>query len=208
MSKGRFVVKILLLSIGCFLFWDLLVFPSSALRDAGRMSVPETEKVDHELAYVMEILSSYRTGLSAIEELRLAEVILEESRNYNIDPLFVLALIRTESTFYNWSRSRQGAMGLMQIRPGTGKVLAKELDLKWDGVETLFDPYTNVKLGVHYLSILRERFGDDLKKILAAYNYGPSYLKRRIRKGKRLPRRYANAVLANYEALKKGAWFD
>ena len=208
MSKGRAAVKILVLSLGCVLFWDLMVLPSGGFRKVKEMSASGADGIDHELAYVMEILGNYRTGLSAIEELRLAEVILEESRNYNIDPLLVLALIRTESTFYNWSRSRRGAMGLMQIRPRTGKHLARELDLKWDGIETLLDPYTNVRLGVHYLSILRERFGDDLKKILAAYNYGPSYLKNRIRKGKRLPQRYANTVLANYEALKERAWYN
>ena len=77
------------------------------------------------ITYVRDVLKESRTGLGSLEEFKLAEVILFESVSHRIDPLFVLALIKTESTFYNWSRSDNGAVGLMQIRPATGEELAE-----------------------------------------------------------------------------------
>lgn len=149
------------------------------------------------LQYVTYVLGKYRTGLGIKEEERLAKVILGEAEAYDIDPVFVLAIIKTESAFYNWSRSVKGAVGLMQILPRTGKMVAEDLGLKWDGEGTLFNPYMNVKLGIHYFSYLRARHGNDTKKTLAAYNIGP------ISGDEYVPQAFANRVLANYRELKE-----
>src|SRR4030066_1144821 len=120
-------------------------------------------------------LGRYRTGLGPHEELKLAKVIFAESLRYEMDPLFVLALIKTESAYYNWSKSFTGALGLMQIRPETGEELAGQLKLEWNGEQTLLDPYLNVRMGVHYLSSLHKRY-NDMDFSLAAYNVGPGRL--------------------------------
>lgn len=86
---------------------------------------------------------------------------MDESRNYNIDPLWTAALIKTESGFRRTARSEKGALGLMQIRLSTGKGIAEELRLGWDGEKTLLNPYNNVKMGLHYLSWLFERYDKD-----------------------------------------------
>lgn len=154
--------------------------------------------------YVADVLKEKRTGLGAIEELKLAQVILEESIAHKIDPLFVLALIETESSYYNWTRSFKGAMGLMQIMPSTGRQLARELKLEWNGEGTLLDPYANVKMGIYYYSRLQKRF-DDPHMSLAAYNVGPNYLAEKIRLGEEIQVEFPKRVLRNYKDLRERA---
>jgi soluble lytic murein transglycosylase len=160
----------------------------------------EIHKKELELDRIGKVLTGYR-GLRKVDKSRLAEVILEESKKHNLDPMLILALIETESSFRKWARSRKGARGLMQIRPFVGRALAKELNLPWKGNATLYDPYTNVQLGTYYFSKLLNNFSKDVDVALTAYNYGPTYVKHLIRKGKRIPERYANRVITNYRNL-------
>jgi len=156
------------------------------------------------VSYMSGVLGRNRTGLGPHEELKLAKVILTEAIRHDMDPLFVLALIKTESTYYNWSKSFAGALGLMQIRPETGRELAGQLQLQWNGEETLLDPYLNVRMGVHYLSSLNKRY-NDLDFSLAAYNVGPRRLDTGLRQNQDPGRGYVNKVLANYRDLKERA---
>ena len=153
---------------------------------------------------VLEVLKENKAELGPIDEERLAEVILVESDKYKLDPLFVLALIKTESNFSSLSKSLSGAIGLMQILPFTGRALAEELNLKWMGPETLLDPYTNVRIGIHYISSLTERF-NDINASLAAYNAGPTYFATRMRSGELVAQNYVNRVLDNYRDFKERA---
>jgi soluble lytic murein transglycosylase len=177
------------------------MFDASSDVQSSGMDIPDDAS---RLSYMAGLLSESRTGLGPADEARLAEVILEESVANGLDPLFVMALIKTESTFYNWARSYKGAKGLMQIMPRTGRWVAEELDLEWDGDRTLFNPYLNVRLGIRYISHLRERYGDDTLLTLAAYNAGPTRLSRIIRRGANPPERYANKVLAIYKDFQEG----
>lgn len=156
------------------------------------------------VGYMSGILRENRTGLGPIEEAKLARVILAESASHEIDPLFVLALIQTESMFYNWSKSFTGALGLMQISPATGEEIAARLNLEWNGKETLLNPYLNVKMGVHYFSLLNERY-KDREMSLAAYNIGPGRLDSEMRENRMAGRGYVNKVLNNYRDLKERA---
>lgn len=88
------------------------------------------------------------------------------------DPVFVLALVRVESGFSRSARSRRGAVGLMQIMPDTAREMALRLGLDPDRV-VLDDPDTNIRLGIKYLNVLRQEFGEDRVALLAAYNAGP-----------------------------------
>ena len=69
-------------------------------------------------------------------------------------------MIRVESGGDPCAISPKGALGLMQLLPTTGRAVAAELGLRWDGPETLFDPVANVRLGVAYLERLRARYGN------------------------------------------------
>ncbi|MCK4738847.1 MAG: lytic transglycosylase domain-containing protein [Deltaproteobacteria bacterium] len=203
-EKQLLVEKLILSSMLCFIFSFSVFYPSGL--GAKRTVNDPTSKVTG-VNYVKEVLTDYNTGLSLVEEGRLAGVIVRESAKYNLDPLFILALIRTESTFYNWSRSGKGAVGLMQILPNTGKYVARELKIDWKGARTLYNPYLNVQMGVHYYSELKDRFSEDTMSALVAYNAGPTYLSKKIKFKKKVPTGYGKLVLAHYENLKQGVRF-
>ena len=149
---------------------------------------------------ITQLISVYKTGLKKDHLESLSKQIIHESKKYNYDPLFLASVIITESSFNNWARSNKGALGLMQIRPATGKELASEAQLQWEGKPTLFDPKANIALGAYYLNKLVLRFGD-LGLALEAYNHGPSRLQRYLKNGYR-PKRYSQRVFRHYSGLK------
>ncbi|MCI0480562.1 MAG: lytic transglycosylase domain-containing protein [Candidatus Dadabacteria bacterium] len=105
---------------------------------------------------------------------KLAKLIVEECENYeNLDPFLILAVIQIESEFSPKAKSHRGAIGLMQVMPGTGEYIAKEMGINYNGKKSLYDPFVNVRLGIHYLSSLTERY-DSTENALDAYNYGPT----------------------------------
>jgi membrane-bound lytic murein transglycosylase MltF len=93
----------------------------------------------------------------------LNDVVNTASGRYRLDPDLVNSVIKAESGFNVRAVSRKGALGLMQLMPGT----ASEL-----GVPNAFDPAANVDGGARYLRELLERYNFDLVKALAAYNAG------------------------------------
>lgn len=107
-------------------------------------------------------------GLSHFErqmrELELETFINRKSENYEIDPALIKAVIRVESNFDSNAVSSAGAEGLMQLMPKT----AASLEVSYP-----FDPEENIEGGTRYLRHLLNRFDQDLKLSLAAYNAGP-----------------------------------
>ena len=148
---------------------------------------------------IAQQISHYKTGLKTNYIDNLPELIVHESKKYGYDPLLLTAVIITESSFNNWARSNRDAHGLMQIRPATGKELAAEVRVQWQGTPSLYDPETNIILGAYYLNKLFLRFGD-LGLALEAYNHGPSRLKGYLKKGHR-PKRYSRQVFKKYSSL-------
>ena len=149
---------------------------------------------------ILEVLERQPTGLANVTKEELAEVIYEEANRYNHDPKFILALIAIESEFKNWSVSEQGAKGLMQIMPYVAKSLAHELGIEWSGDRTLFNPYLNVRIGSYYLFQLIKEF-NDLGLALAAYNYGPTYIKSLIERNEKIPTSYFYKIWGVYQDL-------
>lgn len=147
---------------------------------------------------VLQILSNFKTGLRPEKKRELATFINEESHRYGFDPELIMAVIFTESSFYNWSTSPKGAVGLMQIIPTTGKALAETNNIVLHEKDPLLDPFINIKLGIHYLWDLYLKFGD-LSLALTAYNYGPTAVARWIDSGEEIPRKYSEKVLKRYE---------
>ncbi|MEE2679357.1 MAG: lytic transglycosylase domain-containing protein [Myxococcota bacterium] len=152
-----------------------------------------------EIAAVRSELDRRRTGLAPDEREALARAIVIEAHRHHLDPALVMAVMHVESRFDNFALSPVGAMGLMQILPSTGKELAAKHGVSWYGPQTLFDPVVNVRLGVAYLKQLTDRFGN-VSTALAAYNWGPGHIDRRIRRGHQLPRTYPRLVLEAHAA--------
>lgn len=149
---------------------------------------------------ISKVMSNYETGLDAGDMEKVSYHIYEQSQKYGYDPLFLTALIVTESSFYNWAESNKGAVGLMQIKPDTGVVLAYETQVQWKGSPSLYSPDVNIALGTYYLSKLVSRYGD-MGLALEAYNHGPTKLDAYLRNGYR-PKVYSQKVLRLYSDLK------
>ncbi|AFW01327.1 Putative murein lytic transglycosylase yjbJ [Gluconobacter oxydans H24] len=98
-----------------------------------------------------------------------------------IPPAWVRAVLRAESAGDPRAVSSVGAMGLMQLMPGTWRDVRRTLNLGADP----FDPHDNIAAGAAYLRWLHERYGD--AGFLAAYNAGPSRYDDHLATGRPLP---------------------
>jgi soluble lytic murein transglycosylase len=98
-----------------------------------------------------------------ISERELGPMINRFSRQHQLHPALIRAVIKAESDFDPMAVSRAGAVGLMQLMPQT----AVRLD-----VRDLYDPEDNIGGGTKYLRQLLDRFRGNLPLALAAYNAG------------------------------------
>ena len=98
--------------------------------------------------------------------LTLAPALTDAAREHQVDPLLLHAIAHVESRHNADAKSKAGARGVMQVMPATGKRFGV------DDERHLFDPHTNARASAAYLRTLRNRYGDDLRLVLAAYNAG------------------------------------
>ena len=94
---------------------------------------------------------------------------------YDIDPRFVMAIIRAESSFNPNDLSKSGAAGLMQVTKSTYADIKSDLHLERE-YEDLFDPEFNIQCGTYYLHWVDERM-DGYEQIAAAYTSGLTTVK-------------------------------
>jgi soluble lytic murein transglycosylase len=92
----------------------------------------------------------------------------------NLDPYLLAGLIRQESEFDPQARSRANAFGLTQVRPATGRLFARQAGIAHFSSRLLFQPASNLKIGVSIFSAMLDRNGGKLEQTLAAYNAGPN----------------------------------
>jgi len=102
-----------------------------------------------------------------------------EAREFGVDPLLFVAIVRQESTFDLEALSRAGARGLAQLMPGTAAQAARVLDVTLYP-EWLTVPDLNLHLGASHLAALLRRFGGRVEVAVAAYNAGAAPVSRWI----------------------------
>lgn len=177
----------------------ILLVPPRALGEAH--AVPETLVAEpvHAIGLLYHALSACRRSLPEKKRWQIAETIEREARRHGYDPLFVQAMVEVESTCSPTAKSHKGAMGLIQVKPATARAVAEDAGIEWKGSHALYDPDFNVRVGLHYLNQLGERF-DDPHAAIAAYNMGPT---RAARLGEHRVKnsRYVKRILERYEDL-------
>ncbi len=123
-------------------------------------------------AYVVYRPSCFACNLNSTVDWYSTRLHLQEyadeislaAQQFSVDPALVRAVIHAESDFNAQARSPKGAMGLMQLMPGTARLV---------GVADARVPGDNIRGGVRYLAGLMQRFKNDVTMAAAAYNAGP-----------------------------------
>jgi hypothetical protein len=156
-----------------------------------------TEKSDGR-GFIYETLAKNLPASYKARAGEIARTLIAEANKHHLDPVFLLAVIKTESRFNPLAHGRHGDLGLMQLLPKTGHWMA--LRMKMKGRIDLRDPATNIKIGAAYFAFLRARFGSKGSRYLAAYNMGIRNVKKLLKKDKE-PMIYAERVLKNYRDL-------
>lgn len=154
----------------------------------------------HQKLTIEQIKSYIHSENKNLDADRLARAIINASTKYNYDPIFLLAIIKTESRFNPNAIGTAGEIGLMQIKPSTAEWIAKKKKFPWVNKEELFNPEYNIHLGALYFKYLKKSMNSKASDYIAAYNMGPANLRR-------LPADYAKApayferVIKNYISI-------
>ncbi len=183
---------------------------------AEKIPFEETrEYVERVLRYKEKYDALYGKGMMStgrVSEAYAYRYAKQYGEDYGIDPRFVMAVIRAESTFDPLDTSHSGAMGLMQITKSTFVDIKSDLHLE-ESYKDLYDPALNIRCGTYYLSWADERV-EGLAQIAATYNAGLTNVQswladpRYSNDGKTLivenipietTRRYVGYVLSYYE---------
>jgi len=136
--------------------------PAGAAKNAASSTPPQTTPAQPAASG----LKSFPVSMAPAE---LNQVVQKSAERHHVDPALIRAVIRHESNWNSSAVSPKGALGLMQLIPGTAQRL---------GVGNAFDPVQNVDAGTRYLGMLLARYNGDLSKALAAYNAGPGAVDR------------------------------
>lgn len=99
------------------------------------------------------------------------EAVNQRSKQFQLDPFLVAAVMRVESKFNPYAESRRGARGLMQLMPDTARWAAGQMGLSFSE-DKLLEPDYNILLGCWYLANLESEFKGNIVLTLAAYNAG------------------------------------
>ena len=132
------------------------------------------------------------------EAIDLTATILQLSEKYEVDPVFVIAVIKTESSFNPKARGLAGEIGLMQLKPDTAEWIAKKSGIKWRGPKSLENPMVNVTLGMAYFDLLRDKFDGHANKYISSYNMGPLRVTRLYASTSVAPKDYSLKVMKHY----------
>lgn len=100
------------------------------------------------------------------------------AKENGLDEAWVFGLIRQESRFVAYARSRAGAQGLMQIMPATAKWIARQLGLDRNAHNHVGKPDTNIRFGTYYLKRIYDALDQSPVLATAAYNAGPNRARR------------------------------
>lgn len=159
--------------------------------------INENDYVSKQREHVMFIAGMIAANRNIQNRSDVARHIVEQSHNKDIDPLYVAAVISTESNFLASARSKVGATGLMQLMPDTAREVAQN-QMGSRVIPSLTDPKTNISLGIDYLKYLEAKYKGDRFLALAAYNWGPGNVDNALQNKQNIPRsvrQYAKTIM-------------
>ena len=168
------------------------VSPLNHLRHSLAMAMGESEIRSLQLNRanaIMELSSRYRVPAD------LSALIHDEAVRAGLDPELAFRLVRVESNFNPKARSVADAIGLAQVQVSTARHYDRHIT-----EQDLYDPQRNLRIGFRYLRDLHDRYRNDMRMALLAYNVGPGRLQEIIDGGRTPTGAYATTVLKGYPA--------
>lgn len=184
---------------------SLLMLDLNRIRHAQEI-VPEIYKKseikkfegDFKMAdYIEKYIQQENPQLNASE---LTQTLLKVSHDYGYDPVFLLAVIKTESQFNPNTIGSAGEIGLMQIKPDTAEWICKKRKIDWLGAEKMKDPNYNIVIGAHYMHYLKIKLDSESLRYINAYNMGLNNLQR-LPAAEQKKRSYYSKIISNYLAI-------
>ena len=109
------------------------------------------------------------------------------SHKGGISPSLLKAITRQESAYDPKAKSSAGARGLMQLMPRTARLVARRMNVKLAGDDSLYEPLMNIQLGSFHIAWLLERYKGNRPQAIAAYNAGESRVDRWLKERDGLP---------------------
>lgn len=109
-------------------------------------------------------IQKYEIYIKYVYNVPFEEEILYYCKRYNVEPEFIMAIIKIESNFNKYARSNRNAIGLMQIQ--------YDHAIKLGGIRNYYNEHNNLEIGIKWLAYLIERYGNDYSKIAKYYYLG------------------------------------
>ncbi|MGD9254118.1 MAG: transglycosylase SLT domain-containing protein [Chromatiales bacterium] len=122
--------------------------------------------------------SGYWDDLEIRFPVKHSDLVGRYAKTRKLDTSWAFGILRQESAFMRDANSSAGARGLMQLMPGTAKLVSKKYGLGSTTGSDLIRPDRNIALGTGYLRMMLDRFDNNLTLATASYNAGPGRAKR------------------------------
>jgi soluble lytic murein transglycosylase len=149
--------------------------------------------------YISQFIEK-RNKRGGIDADKFTNSLLNISRMHSYDPIFLLAVIQTESSFNPNAIGTVGEVGLMQLKPETAEWICDKNNIVWRGANALKDPEYNLLLGSYYFQYLRRTLRSESYKYITAYNMGIKGLSKADEE-KLKENNYFTKVIGNYMAI-------
>jgi len=177
---------LMILGLNDWAKWDLFdIEKKTSNRDYLKNLMQEYQTVEnfHRSAYIAQVYFGGQRALHGLEGVRYlweyaypkaySDFVMKYSKQMDIPAELIWGIMRAESSYKKDVISPVGALGLMQVMPGTGIKMAEKIKEKNFDPRALLEPETAVKIGSSYLQRLDRKFESNIPLVAAAYNAGP-----------------------------------
>lgn len=142
--------------------------PNTVLSYYGGLAADKLANADSRVKRISQVSPSLTRDFPAAFRTE----VLRHTKKHNVDPRFVLAIMKQESSFRPSAKSPSAARGLLQLVYDTAIKYKQKAGYPNLQADDLYNPNTNIALGVEYIAALRDEFGGLYEAIAASYNGG------------------------------------
>lgn len=182
--------ELMILGLNDWAKWDLYdIERKTSNRDYLKTLMSEYEKVEyfHRSSYIGQVYFGSQRAYHGVEGVRFlwehaypraySSHVTKFSKQFDIPAELIWGIMRAESQYKKDVVSPVGALGLMQVMPGTGQKVSGLLNENGFEAKKLLEPETGIKIGSKYLQRLMRKFESNVALVAAGYNAGPHRVK-------------------------------